>query len=61
MGGDGEVAPREDKIDLAVFAIELVENFEIVKRPQPQNKEAPVSTATKSSEPKKDTAVSQQT
>ena len=56
MGGDGEVAPREDKIDLAVFAIELVENFEIVKRPQ--NKEAPTSTATKSSEPKKETAVS---
>lgn len=33
IGGAGEILPRKDKIEFAVFAIDLIENFDVLQRP----------------------------
>lgn len=44
IGGAGEIAARTDIIEFAIFAIDLVENFEILKRPQAKEDPAIIST-----------------
>ena len=33
IGGAGEIVARKDKIDFAVFSIDLIENFDVLQRP----------------------------
>ena len=44
IGGAGEILARTDKIEYAVFSIDLIENFDVLQRPQ---KEDPAIITTK--------------
>lgn len=62
IGGTGEIQPRKDKIEFAVFSIDLIENFDVLQRPQ---KEDPAIITTKpvekSVETSKEAVVKQET